>query len=113
MLASHVMLMLDSPVNVTRDTTNDFRAVAVDRTKEEKETNGHLSDDDYEQFGGLFFSFQFNSSKTFFIKNWPSSASFSFIFGLFQQTMQNLQQIIVINVHSVSVAGIRTHNLLL
>ena len=68
MLASHVMLMLDSPVNVTRDTTNDFRAVAVDRTKEEKETNGHLSDDDYEQFGGLFFSFQFNSSKTFFYK---------------------------------------------
>ena len=68
MLASHVMLMLDSPVNVTRDTTNDFRAVAVDRTKEEKETNGHLSDDDYEQFEGLFFSFQFNSSKTFFYK---------------------------------------------
>ena len=61
----------------------------------------------------VYFSvFNLTHPRHFFIKR-PSSASFSFIFGLFQQTMQNLQQIIVINVHSVSVAGIRTHNLLL
>ena len=32
-------------------------------------------------------------------KNGPSSASFWFIFGLFKQTIQNLQQINVKNVH--------------
>ena len=42
-----------------------------------------------------------------FYKNGISSASFSFIFGLFEQ---NLQQINVKNVHLVSGAGIRTRN---
>ena len=36
-----------------------------------------------------------------------------FIFGLFKQTMQILQQINVKNVHLVSGARIRTHNLLI
>ena len=44
-------------------------------------------------------------------KNWPTPASFSFILGLFEQTLlQFLQQINVKNVHPVSGAGIRTHN---
>ena len=34
----------------------------------------------------------------FFIKNGPTTASFSFIFGLFKQTIQFLQQINVKNV---------------
>ena len=38
--------------------------------------------------------------------NGPSLASFSFIFGLFKQTIQILQQINVKNVHSVYGAGI-------
>ena len=49
-----------------------------------------------------------------FFKNGPTPASFSFIFGLFKQTLlQFLQQINVKNVHPVSGAGIRTHNLLI
>ena len=44
---------------------------------------------------------------TTFLKNGPSSASFSFIFGLFKQTIQILQ-VNVKNVHLVSSAGIRT-----
>ena len=43
--------------------------------------------------------------------NGPSPASFSFIFGLFKQTIQFLQQINVKNVHPVYGAGIRTHDL--
>ena len=46
-------------------------------------------------------------------KNGPSSASFWFIFGLFKQTIQNLQQINVKNVDPGSRAGIRTHDLLI
>ena len=41
---------------------------------------------------------------TTFLKNGPSSASFSFIFGHFKQTIQ----VNVKNVHLVSSAGIRT-----
>ena len=37
----------------------------------------------------------------FFYKNGPTPASFSFIFGLFEQTIQFLQQINVKNVHPV------------
>ena len=49
-----------------------------------------------------------------FFLNGPTPASFSFIFGLFKQTLlQFLQQINVKNVHPVSGAGIRTHNLLI
>ena len=43
----------------------------------------------------------------------PSSASFSFIFGLFKQTIQILQQINEKNVHPVSSAEIQTHDLLI
>ena len=45
-------------------------------------------------------------SQVFFLKNGPSLASFSFIFGLFKQTIQILQQINVQNVHPLSIAGI-------
>ena len=44
------------------------------------------------------------------LKNGPSSITFAFIFGFFKQTMRNLQQINVKNVHPVSGTGIRTHN---
>ena len=44
-------------------------------------------------------------------KNGPTPASFSFIFGLFKQTLQFLQQIYVKNVHPVYSAGIWTHDL--
>ena len=48
-----------------------------------------------------------------FLKNGPTTASFSFIFGLYKQTLQFLQQISVkkCHVHPVSGARIRTHNL--
>ena len=41
----------------------------------------------------------------------PSYVPFSFIFSLFKQTAQILPQINVKNIHPVSGAGIRTHNL--
>ena len=41
----------------------------------------------------------------------PTPVSFSFIFGLFKQTIQFLQEIIVKNVHPVYSAGIWTHDL--
>ena len=45
--------------------------------------------------------------------NGPSTASFSFIFGLFKQTLQfSYNNIMLKNVHTVYSAGIRTHNLL-
>ena len=44
-----------------------------------------------------------------FFLNGPTPASFSFIFGLFKQTLQFLQY--VKNVHPVYGAGIRTHDL--
>ena len=47
----------------------------------------------------------------FFLKKWPSSASFSFIFVLFKQTLQFLQQIYMKNVHPVDTAGIWTYDL--
>ena len=47
----------------------------------------------------------------FFKKNGPNPASFSFIFGLFKLTL--LQFIQQMNVHPVSGARIRTHNLLI
>ena len=43
--------------------------------------------------------------------NGPTPASFSFIIGLFKQTMQFLQLINVKNVHLVYGTGIRTHDL--
>ena len=46
--------------------------------------------------------------------NGPTPTSFSFIFGLFKQTIQFLQQINVKkcpNVHPVYSAGIKPHNL--
>ena len=47
------------------------------------------------------------------ILNGPTPPSFSFIFGLFKQTLlQFLQQISVKNVHPVYGNGIRTHDLL-
>ena len=46
-----------------------------------------------------------------FFKNGPTSASFSFLFSLFKQTIQFLQQINVKNVHPVYSARIRTHDL--
>ena len=46
----------------------------------------------------------------FFKKNGPTPASFSFISGLFKETIQFVQQINVKNVHPVCVAGIRTHD---
>ena len=51
------------------------------------------------------------ASIRFFFKNGPTPASFSFIFGLFKQTLQFLQQINVKNVHPVYGAGIWTHDL--
>ena len=48
-------------------------------------------------------------SNFFLKKNGPTPASFSFIFGLFKQTLQFLQY--VKNVHPVYGAGIRTHDL--
>ena len=49
----------------------------------------------------------------FFFKNGPSSASFSFIFGLFKQTIEIVQQIDVNNVYSVSGTGIQTRDILI
>ena len=51
-------------------------------------------------------------AKMFFL-NGPTPASFLFIFGLFKQTIQFLQQINVkkCHVHPVSGAGIQTHDL--
>ena len=48
-----------------------------------------------------------------FIKNGPTPASFSFIFGLFRQTIQFLQQsnVIKCHVHPVYGTGIQTHDL--
>ena len=43
--------------------------------------------------------------------NGPSSASFSFYFRLFKQTLQFLQKINVKNVHPVYGAGNQTHGL--
>ena len=48
----------------------------------------------------------------FFKKMGHPLASFSFIFYLFKQTIQFLQQINLKNVHPVYGAGIRTHGLL-
>ena len=45
------------------------------------------------------------------IKNGPTPASFSYIFSVFKQTLQFLQQINVKNVHPLYSAGIQTHNL--
>ena len=47
------------------------------------------------------------------LENGPTPASFSFIFSLFKQTIQFLQQINVkkCHVHPVSGAGIQTHDL--
>ena len=47
----------------------------------------------------------------YFFLNGPTRASFPFIFGLFKQTLQFLQQIDVKNVHPVYSARIWTHNL--
>ena len=53
-------------------------------------------------------------SELIFLKMGQSRPLFLFIFGLFKQTLlQFLQQINVKNVHPVSSAGIRTHNLLI
>ena len=46
-----------------------------------------------------------------FFKNRPTLASFSFIFSLFNQAIQFLQQINVKNVHPVYSTGIHTRNL--
>jgi len=46
-----------------------------------------------------------------FLKNVLTPASFLFIFGLFKQTLQFLQQIKVKNVHPVYGAGNQTHDL--
>ena len=46
----------------------------------------------------------------FFFKK-ANPASFSFIFGLFKQTLQFLQQIHVKNIHPVYVIGIWTHDI--
>ena len=77
-----------------------------------------------EQFPGMSVEPVTDSSRYFvicikvwtvfaFFKNGPSSASFSFIFSLFKQKMQILQQINVKSVHLVSSARIQTHNLLI
>ena len=62
----------------------------------------------------LFTSYPFpiihlNFAYSFVLKNGPTPASFSFIFGLFKQTLQFLQY--VKNVHPVYGDGIRTHDL--
>ena len=49
----------------------------------------------------------------FYFLNGPIPSSFSFISVIFKQTLQFLQQINVNNIHPVSSAGIRTHNLLI
>ena len=73
----------------------DEREREIDRQTELKGENNELI---------LFVCF-------FLKKNWPTPASFSFIFGLFKQTSQFLQQINVKNVQSVYGAGNRTHDL--
>ena len=63
---------------------------------------------------GLDFAKQVNLwTVVFFKKNGPTPASFTFIFALFKQTIQVLQQINVkkCHVHPVSSAGIQTHDL--
>ena len=45
-----------------------------------------------------------------FFLNGPTLATFSFIFGLFKQKFQFLQQINLKNVQPVNGAGIRTHD---
>ena len=58
--------------------------------------------------------FRFTNANTLYKLVLASRPLFLFIFGLFKQTLlQFLQQINVKNVHSVSGAGIRTHNLLI
>ena len=60
----------------------------------------------------IFYLSTFLSLRSFFFfLNGPTPASFSFIFGLFKQTLQFLQQIIVKNVHPLYGAGNRTHDL--
>ena len=54
---------------------------------------------------------QFWFSHSYVFLNWPTPASFSFILGLFKQTLQFLQQMYVKNVHPVYGAGIRTHDI--
>ena len=44
-------------------------------------------------------------------KNWPAPASFSFIFGLFEQTIQFYSKYLWKNVHPVYGAGIQSHDL--
>ena len=48
--------------------------------------------------------------KEFFFKKWANPGLF-FMFGLFKQTIQFLQQINVKNIHPIYGAGIRTHDL--
>ena len=46
----------------------------------------------------------------FIIKKWANPGLFLFIFGLFKQTIQYLQQINVKNVHPVYGTEIQTHD---
>ena len=58
-----------------------------------------------------FDCFCFRKMEIVFLKKRANSVLFLYIFGLFKQTIQFLQQINVKNVHPVYSAGIRTHDL--
>ena len=62
-------------------------------------------------YGNASFHFSIDLSMPLF-KNGPSPASFLFIFDLYKQTLNVLQQYNEKNVHPVSGVGIRTHYLL-
>ena len=55
---------------------------------------------------GVKKNYTFCKNQSFFLKKGPTLASFSFLFSLFKQTLQFLQQINVKNVHPVYSAGI-------
>ena len=62
----------------------------------------------------ILFENIFDGLLVSFLKNWPTPATFSFIFGLFKQTsIQFLQQINMkkCQFHPVYGAGMRTHDL--
>ena len=63
------------------------------------------------KLAGFSLMLSFTWLVNFLKKNGPTPASFSFIFGLFKQTLQFLQWINVKNIHLVYGTGNRTHDL--
>ena len=90
----------------------DVRAKQIESPKA-AQTNSSFTKNIASNICSTFAAFSINIlvfffNLTVFLKKWANPASFSFIFGLFKQTIQFLQQINVIkcHVHPVSGAGI-------